>query len=145
MLPRAADDGLEPLRVLAADRVVDGHHAAAALEEFLQIRALLRRDGARLGGEHQQHIGLLQLLGGGEIHRALDLRAAFGQELRPFAEETRVVMLARSVRLDAGADEDAQRLGGGSGVGEGEGNGGGEEADDGSCVHKFRSEVRSGL
>ena len=117
VLPRAANDGLEPLRVLAAHRVVDAHQAAAALEELIEILALLRRDGARLGGEHHQHVDLLQLRSGGEIHRAIHLRAAFGEQLCPLAEEARVVVLAGAVRLHTATDENAERLGGLEGKG----------------------------
>src|SRR5690606_4099572 len=91
-----------------ANSVVNHNHAAAALEESLEILALLALDRAGLGGVHHEHIAVLQLCFRGEIHRTIDLRAALGEQLGPVLEEARVIMLPRTMGFRACPEEDAQ-------------------------------------
>ena len=76
MLPGAADDGLEPVRVVAADGVVQDDQAPTASQVGLQVRALLPMDRAAFRRVHHEHVRLRELGARGEIEGAVHRRAA---------------------------------------------------------------------
>src|SRR5688500_1084659 len=113
MLPRAADDRLEPGRVRAANGVVNGNDAAAALEKFFEVVAIRAGDGTGFGREHHQHVGLLQLLTRGKLSCAIDRRAALGEKLLPLGHPLLVLVQTVAggpVRLRSAPQENAQWL-----------------------------------
>ena len=113
MIPRAADDALEPRRVTRHRARVNGHNAAAALEELQQIFSFLaERDIPSLLRVKNEHVSVVELFLGREFQSTIRLRAARVEHRHPVGEEPRVIVRARSMGLFAGADEDAQRLGG---------------------------------
>ena len=71
-------------------RGVDDHEAAAAFQERVESLTLLDREAAAILRIHHEHVRLRELRGGGQFEAAVHLHAALGEELRPFAEETRM-------------------------------------------------------
>ena len=123
MHPRAADDGFPVVRtVLDAPRghrrCVQHHHAAAALQERLEAitqRAFRKRPAVLR--EHHEHVGLGELLGGGQLKAPVHLQPALGEQRRPLAQKARVrVDFGAAVGLPA-TNEHPQRFGGGRGDG----------------------------
>ena len=117
---QAFEAGVALARLHRAFALLDGEHdhAAAAFEERLETIAQrpLRKRPAVLR-EHHEHVGLRELLGGGQFKPAVHLHAALGEQLRPLAEKARVrVDFLAAIGL-AATDEHAQRLGGGQGSG----------------------------
>ena len=110
--PGAADDLLAPLVLVAADHtIMDDHHTTAARQEVLEAGALIAGDLHAVGGIDHQHVGRLELGRRREFHGTAGGDPAFGEELGPFAQEPRVVVLVGPMGLDAAADEHAQRGG----------------------------------
>ena len=109
--PGAADHGLEPIGILTAHGVMQHHESPAPLEERFENGALFRQDIAAVLRVEDQHIGGGQLFGTGKTHGAVGLGPALVEERRPFLQKTGMIMLIRSVRFHARADEHAQGRG----------------------------------
>jgi hypothetical protein len=88
---------------------VNDHEAAAAREEGVEVGAIGLGDVAGFLRVENEDVGLGELLRGGKRVRARGLGAAGVKERYPLGEEARVIVRARSVRLRAGAKEDANR------------------------------------
>src|SRR5206468_12853567 len=88
------------------------HYSTAALKKLLKDGAVLAGNLHPVSGEDDEHIGLRQLIGRREGHRAVGFESALLEQRHPVLEELRVVVLARAVRFDASADEDAEGFGG---------------------------------
>src|SRR5262245_15789199 len=110
MFPSPSDDRFEPLRVLAANRVMQANDPATPLQEAVQGRALVASDGARLSREHDQDIAAVELFRRGKVHAAIGLGAALVEQFLPLRQEAGMIMLPWAVRLGPSADENPQRL-----------------------------------
>ena len=130
LAPRAADDGFIPVGVLRDGRGVDDDDTAAAGEVGFEVGAVGGGDVAGVGRVKNEDVGGGELLGGRESVATGGDGAAGIEERGPLGEEARVVVGAGAVGFWAGADEDAERGGGGERRGEGDGEEGneGEEA-----------------
>jgi hypothetical protein len=73
----------------------------------LKARAVVAHDLHAVRGVDDHHVGGVELGGGGELHRAVGLHAAPVEQLRPFGEEARVVVLVGTMGFHARADENA--------------------------------------
>ena len=91
---------------------MDHDDAAAAFGEGLNQWLLRGLEVAAAVAMDDQHIGLIKLCLGGEVVATGGLRAALVEQRHPVAQEGRMIMRTRAMRLGAGTDEDAQRLGG---------------------------------
>jgi hypothetical protein len=92
---------------------VDDDEAAAPREKIVQVPAIGFVDVAGFLLVENQDVRLVELGLGGKRIPAARFRAAFVQERHPFPQEARIIMRAGTVRLRAGADEHAHRIGGG--------------------------------
>src|ERR1043166_3297212 len=110
VLPGAADDRFEPLRIRAANGIVHGDNAAAAFEKFIEIGAVFGLDGAAFGRIHDQDVGVIEFLGGGKTNLAIPDGATFRQQLFPVGQPMRAVVLIGSMGFWTGAKENAQGL-----------------------------------
>ena len=110
--PGAADDLLAPLVLITADHaVMEHHHATTAGQEVLEAPTLVADDFHAVGRVYHQHIGRLQLGLCREFHSAAGGDSSLGEELGPFTQESRMIVLVGAVGFDAAADKDAERSG----------------------------------
>ena len=104
------------------------HDAAAALQELVEVHAVLRFDAPAFLGVEHDHIGVLQLFGGREGNCTVHFRAAVGEQLLPILQKSWPVVLAvagGAVGLSSGADKNSERrIGGKHGGADGEQNDG---------------------
>ena len=110
--PGAADDLFAPLVLVATDHaVMEDHHAASAGQEVLEAATFVAGDLHAVGRVDHEHVGGLELGGRREFHGAAGRDAPLGEELGPFTQESRVIVLVRAVGFDAAANEHAERSG----------------------------------
>ena len=98
-----------PRGVVAADRVVERHEAAASLEIALEHGFLGLRHPAGVALVHHDDVHPGEFLGCGEVQTAINDGTALGEELAPVGEQLRVVVLALGVGLQPRADVDVHR------------------------------------
>src|SRR5689334_19122296 len=113
VLPGAADDGLPPLAIVAANRIMNRHNATAALEELVEIRAVACVDRPTFLSVENDHVGVLQFISAGETDFAIHDRAAVFEQLRPVSQKCWTIVLAvagRAVSFLSRTNEDAQWL-----------------------------------
>ena len=108
--PRAADDALPPRRIIAHRRSVNDHQPAAPLRELGDIGLLLLSSVAALLRIHHENVGLLELLGGRPVHRAVGFHTAIRKQHLPIVQKFFVLMRIRPVRFFSTTDEHPERL-----------------------------------
>src|SRR4030095_11235416 len=104
-------DFLRPFVLIGADHaIMNDNQPATPLKEFLESCAFVANDFHPVSGEDHDYIGVLELFGGREVHRAVGFQPALVEEFLPVGQEPRMIMLTGPVSLDAGPDEDTERF-----------------------------------
>ena len=110
--PGATNDLLAPLVLVTADHtVMEHHHATTPREELLEAPTLVAGDLHAVGGINHQHVGGLKLGCCREFPGTAGGDSPLGEELGPFTQESRVIVLVGAVGFDTAANEHAKRSG----------------------------------
>ena len=110
VFPSASGDGLEPSRVIAAHGVVDHHQSPTASEEDLQVVSLRTANRRPFRRVEHEYVSLCQDARAGKLHARRHARPPLPQEISPFREEPRVIVLPGSMGLHSRPNVNTQGL-----------------------------------
>ncbi len=106
MLFGAAHERGEVLGIRAAQRIMNTDDAATALDEAFECGPIGITHEARVALVDHQHRDAFQLLRQRRVQRAVHHGTVLGQQLAPIGKELGIIVLARTMGLQAGAQVD---------------------------------------